>query len=117
MKNQITKTFTITTSPSVMKCFERFLALLHWNSRFGHSSIFAMPLDGDGSDKVTVNPEPEHSTEVDLLAGVGLDIEIARENSYSGKFVGNNGTRYFVKNNKLYRERINQDPECIKDRS
>lgn len=112
----ITKTFTITTSPSCMKVFERFLALLHWNSRHGHSGIFAMPLDG--WDKVTIDPAPEHSIEVDLTAGIGFDVEIARENSYTGKFTNNSRTRYWTKDNKLYRQRTDETGEvCIKDRS
>lgn len=122
----ITKTFNITTSPEVMKCIERFFALLHWNSRFGHSSIFAMPLDCDGSDKVTVDPVPEHAKEVELIGGVGFDVEIAQPYSYGGKFEAKHRSIYRVKDKKLYRQRVNKindeykgyhEEELIKDRS
>lgn len=113
----VTKTFTITTSPDVMKRFERFLALLHWNSRFGHSSIFAMPLDGDGWDKVTISPEPQHAKEVNLIGGVGFDVELARDGSYGGKFIQQRTATYWVKDNRLYRQRVNEEPEIVKDRS
>ena len=82
---RITRTFEITTSIEVMKRLERFLALLHFNSNFGHSGIFAMPLDGDGSDKVSVKGmERALCHEVDLIGGVGYDIEIAYNTTYSG---------------------------------
>ncbi len=55
-----TKTFTITTSPKLMKRIERFLALLHFNSSFGHSATFAMSLDGDGCEKVKVSDLEKH---------------------------------------------------------
>ena len=79
----------ITASDSVIKCFKRFLALLHWNSRFGHSAYFGMPLDGDGSDKFTAEIEFEEDAmdefrkEVQLISSVGSDLEYANENSYS----------------------------------
>ena len=81
----ITKTFTITANKRVMQRFERFLALLHFNSIFGHSSTFAMPLDGDGEDVFSVYPVPkEYKQDVDLIGGVGLSVEIAYDESYSG---------------------------------
>lgn len=83
---QETRTYTITTSPDVQKRIEKFLALLHWNSRYGHSGTFAMPLDGDGQDTVTVDPEPGYSKQVGNLATVGYDVEIAYDNSFSGLF-------------------------------
>jgi hypothetical protein len=80
-----TKTFTITTSPAIMRRIERFLALLHFASNWGHSGIFGMPLDGDGSEKVKVDPiDRRLAHEVDAIGGVGYDIEIARDDSYSG---------------------------------
>lgn len=77
------KVFTITASPGVMRRIERFLALLHHNSRFGHSATFGMPLDGDGEDKVTVDPTPDYAGEVGMIGSVGGDIEIAYNDSYS----------------------------------
>jgi hypothetical protein len=78
----IEKTFTIKTTPDVMRRIERFFALLHWNSRHGHSGLFAMPLDGDGADKVTVEPTPGHAPEVGLCGGIGGGVEIAGNDSY-----------------------------------
>jgi len=79
----VTKTFEITTSPSIMRTVERFFALLHYNSRFGHSAMFGMWLDGDGDDKVTISPEPEYRDEVGLIGGVGGAVEIAQSDSFS----------------------------------
>lgn len=80
-----TKTFTITAGPALMRRIERFLALLHFNSSFGHSAIFAMPLDGDGSEKVKIEPiDRRLAHEVDAIGGVGYHVELARDDSYSG---------------------------------
>ena len=88
---KVTKKFEITTSKEVMDRIERFFALLHFNSRFGHSGLFAMPLDGDGDDEVTVNGLNENlSYEVGLIGGVGYGVEIAFNNSYGGKYLDRN---------------------------
>ena len=107
MTNTITKTFTITTSLGVMKRIENFLSLLHWNSRIGHSGIFAMSLDGDGPNSVTVDPKPTNPKEVSLMAGVGYDVEIANEEGYHGKSFERGrypGSSWHVKDNCLYRD-------------
>ena len=62
------------------------MALLHWNGKFGHSGTFAMFLDGDGSEELTVTPAPQHKNAVDCIAGVGYDVEIAQDDSYTGLF-------------------------------
>ena len=80
---RIKQTFEIETSPEVMERIERFFALLHHNSNFGHSATFGMWLDGDGSDKVSVSPKPRYAKEVDLIGGVGGSIEIAGNNCYT----------------------------------
>lgn len=83
-----TKIFMISASPAVLRRLERFLALLHYSSIFGHTGLFAMPLDGDGNEKVKVEGIDQRlGFEVDAIGGVGYDVEIARDNSYSGKFV------------------------------
>ena len=92
--SKITKTFNITTSPKIMRRIERFFALLHWSSRFGHSGLFAMPLDGDGEDSVTVSPEPKHKHEVDLIGGVGEGAEVALDGGYTFKRV--ESTKWWV---------------------
>ena len=90
MSKKIEKTYTIETSPVIHRRIERFLAMLHWNSAHGHSGTFAMPLDGDGSDKVSVSPVPQFSDEVSLIAGVGYDVEIAYDGCFSGKDIDRN---------------------------
>lgn len=83
-----TKTFAITASPTIMKRIERFLALLHFNSSFGHSGLFAMALDGDGNEKVSVDGiDRRLAHEVDLIGGVGYGVEIARDKNYGGAFL------------------------------
>ena len=82
---RVKKTFEIETSPSVMERIERFFALLHHNSNFGHSGLFAMPLDGDGADKVVVSPKPGSAHEVDLCGSIGGDVEIANNGGYMAK--------------------------------
>lgn len=82
---RIVKTFEIETSIDVMRRIERFFALLHHNSNYGHSSTFAMPLDGDGADKVKVTPTPGFAQEVDAIGGVGGSVEIAYSDSFTCK--------------------------------
>ena len=85
---KVTRTFEITTSPDVMKRIERFLALLHFNSCFRHSGLFAMSLDGDGPENVEVKElDKRLCHEVDAIGGVGYDVEIARDESYGGMFL------------------------------
>lgn len=48
-------TVTITSSESVILRVERFLALLHLSSAWGHTCTAAMDIDGDGSEKVVVS--------------------------------------------------------------
>ena len=80
------KTFEVkTNSEFLMERFERFLALLHHNSNFGHSGLFAMPLDSDGDEKINILPEPKFQNEVDLCGGIIGEIEIARENGFTVK--------------------------------
>ena len=95
--NRVKKTFEIETSQSVMERIERFLALLHYNSCFGHSGLFAMALDGDGSDKVTVIPKPGFQNEVDLCGGIGGDIEIAKNGCYTVKNIAEMGSNWIVR--------------------
>ena len=95
--NRVKKTFEIETSPAVMERIERFLSLLHHNSNFGHSGLFAMPLDGDGADKVVVTPKPEFAHEVDLCGGIGGDVEIAQNGCYTVKKTADMGTYWVVK--------------------
>lgn len=97
MTSRIKKTFEIETSPEIMERLERFLALLHYNSSFGHSGLFAMPLDGDGSDKVVVSPRPLYQHEVDLCGRIGGDVEIAQNGCYTVKKTEDFATSWIVK--------------------
>ncbi len=86
--DQVSKTFAITTSKEVMGRLERFFALLHYNSNFGHSSIFGMCLDGDGRDKVVVSDvDANLAPEVNAIGGVGYHVELAGDTDYSGVFI------------------------------
>lgn len=80
MSEQVTKSFTITASPTVMKRFERFLALLHYNSGWGHSANFVMPLDGDGADRFKVHDfKPGYHKDVDVGSWCGCAPWIHKE--------------------------------------
>lgn len=102
---QETKTYTISGSQDVMRRFERFLALLHFNSAWGHSATFCMPLDGDGWDKFQVHDfHPDFYREVGLIGGVGYPLEIALDDGYTCKPVGVSNRFYAVKDGKLMRD-------------
>ena len=104
-KDLVRKVFEVEADAETMKTFERFLALLHYNSRFGHSATFAMGLDGDGWDKFTVNPvAKECKNDVDLIGCVGGGLEIARENSYVSKKMVDLSHCYCAKDDKLYKD-------------
>lgn len=82
---EIIKTYTVTfASPHLVRRFERFLALLHFNSGFGHSGLFAMALDGDGDEKITLKNQLDKSMgyEVNAIGDVGGHIEIAMDDGY-----------------------------------
>lgn len=98
MKNLITKTFEITAAPELMERFERFLALLHFNSGFGHSGMFGMPLDGDGNEKLSVNPRPSRALakEVECISHVGSGLEYALDGKYGFKKLDSSGACYYT---------------------
>lgn len=83
---EVTRIFVVkASSPQLMARFERLMALLHYSSSFGHSGTFAMPLDGDGDEKIKVTCEESmpgqelrrFAHEVDLIGGVGRAVEVA----------------------------------------
>lgn len=47
-------TVTITSDEDMILKVERFLALLHLSSVWGHTCTAAMDIDGDGSDRLKV---------------------------------------------------------------
>lgn len=74
----VTKSFKITTAtPDTMRRFERFLSLLHYNG--GHSGIFAMSFDGDGHEKMKVDPPPDKELAKGKDGVAGADVELVRE--------------------------------------
>ena len=102
-----TKVFEITANPQILRRIERFLALLHFNSCFGHSGLFGMGLDGDGSEKVVVKDiNRSLGYEVDLIGGIGYGVEIANDTSYSGRFIDNERSSKWVtqRSGSLYKE-------------
>lgn len=111
-QERIKKTFEIETSPDVMARFERLLAMMHYNSAWGHTATFAMPLDGDGADRMIVSPTPEHRTEVGLIGGVGGSIEVAYDGSFGCCNAKELSSDWTVKDSILYR-----DGEVHTDRS
>ena len=86
--DSVVKTFTVRATSDVMARFERFLALLHYNSCSGHSCLFAMHLDGDGSERLDVKEVDRNLMhEVDAIGDVGYNVEIAGNKKYYGVFI------------------------------
>lgn len=75
----ITKTFMITTDKCMMQKIERFLAWLHWNTRWGHSATIAIDCDGDGDNDVTVEIQggdiADHKSYVDRIPEKKKSVE------------------------------------------
>lgn len=82
MSIQETKTYAITASPEVHRRLERFLALLHYNA--GHSGVFGMHFDGDGRDRLVVDPPPDPDLRLPAqrIGGVTEGIEYAMGGKY-----------------------------------
>ena len=57
---------------------------MHYNA--GHSSTFGLSFDGDGADRLTVDPAPDRSlrTEVHNVCG---DVEVAGDDGYYTKTI------------------------------
>jgi hypothetical protein len=121
-REAIEKTFKVKGQPHVIKRLERFFAMLHYNGQHGHSGLFAMPLDGDGPERLEISPLDKNlKNEVDAIAGVGGGVEIAYDNSYGVKnvkplsndySVKSSGTLY--KNGKIVKTVPSQDWEYSK---
>jgi len=105
--NKITKTFTITAPEDVMLRFERFLGFFHYNG--GHSGLFAMEFDGDGSDFMKVSPEPPRDknskdgySDRGKLSGLGADVEVAAEDWYDAYMI-NRDHQYRVRDGEKFK--------------
>jgi hypothetical protein len=81
-EDEVTETFTITCPKDVMERFKRFLAFFTHNG--GHSGLFAMPFDGDGSDFMRCEPEIPSFPGMYDVSSYG-DIEIAYDYSYGAR--------------------------------
>jgi hypothetical protein len=82
-KELISYSFQIEMDKITAQRFHRLLALLHYNSAWGHSSNFGMFLDGDGSDFFKLKDESvikAHRKGVDDLTP--NDVELAGEDSF-----------------------------------
>lgn len=99
------KTFTIEASEEVMERIERFFALLHYNSGFGHSGLFAMPLDGDGNEKVKISPVLDVAHEVDACGSIGGGVEIAINGGYTARKTTTMGSNWFVTPDAVYKNK------------
>ena len=86
---KVTRKYTITATEDTLRKFEGFLALLHFNTAWGHSNLFAMPCDGDGHESFKVEPEPDEHwrKKVGKIGGTGATVEIAHEHGYLGRFI------------------------------
>ena len=74
---------SLTGTPDTLKKVMTFLALMHYNQ--GHSGTFGIDFDGDGHERLTVDPAPHESLRplVSAIGGTGIGPEIAGEGSYS----------------------------------
>ena len=86
------KTYTITATKDTLHKFETFLAFMHFNG--GHMGLFAMPFDGDGHERLSVDPPIDESLrEITKVSQVGADVEIAYEGSSDVAFIDWKRTR------------------------
>lgn len=80
----VRKTYVITATEDTIRKLEALLALMHYNG--GHSGTFGMDFDGDGHERLKVEPAPDESFRrlVHLIGGSGAAVEVAGEHSYRG---------------------------------
>lgn len=105
MNKKITKTFTITVNnQETMDKFERFLCFLHYNG--GHSGIFGMEFDGDGPDRLKVDPappkDPRGYNDFSIINS-GQELEIAYKSCYRSFKIDRNIHHYKAQGRKLYK--------------
>lgn len=82
----ITKTFTVSASPWVMKRFERLLTMMHFASSWGHTNYFGMPMDGDGSDRFGIK-DLHREWAKDVEKNMRGDLELALDDSFGNRRV------------------------------
>ena len=109
MTQRQTRIYAVSASEEVLERFERFLAMLNYNSMWGHSGTFCMPLDGDGSESFIVDMPNDRQfsgvlrKEVELCSSIGGDFEIANTKSFTVKNSKDLGSSWVVKDGKLYK--------------
>jgi len=112
--NKVTKTFSITTTPDVMQRLENFLCFLHFNG--GHSGLFAMPFDGDGSDKFKCDPPPTKlNYDHQLISDAGHELEVAYDNSFKAFALDRNRVVYSAQFGRLYKKLPGGESSLVKD--
>ena len=91
-KKAVTHNFEITTTPEVMARIEGLMAMLHYNSAWGHSGTFAIWMDGDGPERVIIRRDDADAGFLHLRQGVskvgdvGYDVEMADSGRFTGRF-------------------------------
>ena len=112
--DKITKTFTISCHPKLMKRFENFISMLYLYCSWGHSTMVAMFIDGDGSDDFKIDGFDATKVprkDISLISGVGQDIEVAHDDSFSTAKIKNGDVDFWYakdgilyKNGKVYKD-------------
>lgn len=105
---QITKTYTITATPDTLLKFERFLAMMHWNR--GHSALFGMSFDGDGHERLKVDPEPPKRPDHWLISRCGPELEVAYNDCYMSFHLNRDRTYYKAKNGVITKSPFDNHP-------
>lgn len=52
-----TREYKVTGSPELLDRFEGLLSQLHYAGAVGHTGTFGMDLDGDGPERLTIEPD------------------------------------------------------------
>lgn len=106
-KKQVETTVTIRGGEEQVQRLLAFLAAIQLSASWGHSGLFAIPWDGDGSDRIEiVGPDMDDSIAkakgaVEALASYGGDVEIL--NSPTSAAVGTiKDTKLVYKDKRLY---------------
>ena len=93
-------TYAIEMSSDVRARFDRFLAMLHLNASWGHSSHFGLWMDGDGPDVFAVTEGLEISEDVrdgvHAVGGIGGGLEIATTNGFGFDYIDQDRGYYWV---------------------
>ena len=104
-KQRIAKTFTIETNPEMMTKIERFMAMIHYNSNWGHTSTFGLPVDGDGGDHINVQEvDDKYRAGVNAIGNVGYPLELALSDGFGAYSIDMDKSFWKARNGKLFRD-------------